>query len=107
VPCSHVRPLGTAERPASDFAPNGRPTEGRWLAAVDCFAEVANRWLEPAIAVAGPLYFAVPHASVFVTTPTDFSNRILDVDKKNIMAAGWCESHSSVVPAGASSRPRR
>jgi hypothetical protein len=66
---------------------NGKPTEGRWLAAVDCFAEVAKGgWLEPAIAAAGPLYFSVPHASVLVKAPTDFSNTVLQVHK-NIMAA--------------------
>ena len=69
-----------------NLGPNGKPTEGRWLAAVDCFAEVAKCWLEPAIAAAGPLYFAVPHASVLVKAPTDFSNTVLQVHK-NIMAA--------------------
>jgi len=66
--------------------PSGKPTQDRWLAAVDCFAEVAKCWLEPAIAAAGPLYFAVPHASVLVKAPTDFSNTVLQVHK-NIMAA--------------------
>ncbi len=69
-----------------NLGPNGKPTEGRWLAAVDCFAEVAKRWLEPAIAAAGPLYFAVPHASVLVKAPADFSNTVLQIHK-NIMAA--------------------
>jgi hypothetical protein len=69
-----------------NLGPNGKPTEGRWLAAVDCFAEVAKYWLEPAIAAAGPLYFAVPHASVLAKTPMDFSNTVLQVHK-NIMAA--------------------
>jgi hypothetical protein len=69
-----------------NLGPNGKPTEGRWLAAVDCFAEVAKCWLEPAIAAAGPLYFAVPHASVLAKTPMDFSNTVLQVHK-NIMAA--------------------
>jgi hypothetical protein len=69
-----------------NLGPNGKPTEGRWLAAVDCFGEVAKCWLEPAIAAAGPLYFAVPHASVLVKAPTDFSNTVLQVHK-NIMAA--------------------
>ncbi len=69
-----------------NLGPNGKPTEGRWLAAVDCFAQVAKQWLEPAIAAAGPLYFAVPHASVLVKAPTDFSNTVLQVHK-NIMAA--------------------
>jgi hypothetical protein len=69
-----------------NLGPNGKPTEGRWLAAVDCFAEVAKCWLEPAIAAAGPLYFAVPHASVLVKAPTDFSNTVLQVHK-SIMAA--------------------
>ena len=69
-----------------NLGPNGKPTEARWLAAVDCFAEVAKCWLEPAIAAAGPLYFAVPHASVLVKTPADFSNTVLQVHK-NIMAA--------------------
>ncbi len=71
-----------SQRPSN----NGKPTEGRRLAAVDCFAEVAKRWLEPAIAAAGPLYFAVPHASVLVKAPTDFSNTVLQVHK-SIMAA--------------------
>jgi hypothetical protein len=53
---------------------------------VDCFAEMAKEWLEPAIAAAGPLYFAVPHASVLVKAPADFSNTVLQVHK-NIMAA--------------------
>ena len=69
-----------------NLGPNGKPTEARWLAAVDCFAEVAKCWLEPAIAAAGPLYFAVPHASVLVKAPMDFSNTVLQVHK-NIMAA--------------------
>jgi len=69
------------------LGPNGKPTEARWLAAVDCFAEVAKCWLEPAIAAAGPLYFAVPHASVLIKAPTDFSNTVLQIHK-NIMAAG-------------------
>jgi hypothetical protein len=69
-----------------NLAPNGKPTEGRWLAAVDCFAEVAKCWLEPAIAAAGPLYFAVPHATVLVKAPAEFSNTVLQVHK-NIMAA--------------------
>ena len=63
-----------------------KPTKGRWLVAVDCFAEVAKSWLEPAIAAAGPLYFAVPHASVLIKAPPDFSNTVLQVHK-NIMAA--------------------
>jgi hypothetical protein len=65
---------------------NGKPSEVRWLAAVDCFAEVAKQWLEPAIAAAGSLYFAVPHASVLVKAPAEFSNTVLQVHK-NIMAA--------------------
>jgi hypothetical protein len=69
-----------------NLSPNGKPTEGRWLAAVDCFAEVAKEWLEPAIAAAAGLYFAVPHASVLVKAPTDFSNTVLQIHK-NIMAA--------------------
>jgi hypothetical protein len=68
------------------LGPNGKPTEARWLAAVDCFAEVAKCWLEPAIAAAGPLYFVVPHASVLVNAPADFSNRVLEVHR-NISAA--------------------
>ena len=35
---------------------------------------------------AAGLYFAVPHASVLVKAPTDFSNTVLQVHK-NIMAA--------------------
>ena len=69
-----------------NLGPNGKPTEGRWLAAVDCFAEVAKCWLEPAIAAAGPLYFAVPHAAVLAKTPTNVSNTVLQIHK-NIMAA--------------------
>jgi hypothetical protein len=68
--------------------PNGKPSEVRWLAAVDCFAEVAKQWIEPAIAAAGPLYFVVPHASVLVKAPADFSNAVLQVHK-SIMAAAW------------------
>ncbi len=67
--------------------PSGKPTEARWLAAVDCFAEVAKCWLEPAIAAAGPLYFAVPHASVLVKAPADFSNRVLEVHRSISAAA--------------------
>jgi hypothetical protein len=69
-----------------NLGPNGKPTEARWPAAADCFGEVAKSWLEPAIAAAGPLYFAVPHASVLVKAPSDFSNTVLLVHK-NIMAA--------------------
>jgi hypothetical protein len=53
---------------------------------VDCFAEVANRWLEPAIAAAGPPCFAVPHASVLIKAPTDFSNTVLQVHEKTMAA---------------------
>jgi hypothetical protein len=53
---------------------------------VDCIAEVAKQWLEPAIAAAAGLYFAVPHASALVKAPTGFSNTVLQVHK-NIMAA--------------------
>jgi hypothetical protein len=66
--------------------PNGKPSEVRWLAAVDCFAEVAKEWLEPAIAAAGSLYFAVPHASVLVKAPTEFNQVVLEVHR-NITAA--------------------
>ena len=65
---------------------DGKPTEERWLAAIDCFAEVAKDWLEPAIAAAGGLFFVVPHASVLVKAPTQFSNAVLQVHR-NIMAA--------------------
>jgi hypothetical protein len=41
---------------------------------------------ESAIAAPGPLYFAVPRASVPIKAPTDFSNTVLQVHK-NIMAA--------------------
>jgi len=68
------------------LGPDGKPTEKRWLAAIDCFAEVAKTWLEPAIAAAGGLYFVVPHASVLVKAPADFSNVVLQVHR-NIMAA--------------------
>jgi hypothetical protein len=70
-----------------NLGPHGKPTEGRWLAAVDCFAEVVKCCPEPVIAAAGPLYFAVPHATVPVKAPADFSNTVLQVHK-NIMAAG-------------------
>jgi hypothetical protein len=53
---------------------------------VDCFAEVAKEWLEPAIAAAAGLHFAMPHASVLVKAPTDFSNTVLQVHK-SVMAA--------------------
>jgi hypothetical protein len=53
---------------------------------LDCFAEVAKTWLEPAIAAAAGLYFIVPHASVLVKAPTEFSNVILQVHR-NITAA--------------------
>lgn len=65
---------------------NGKPTDARWLAAVDCFAEVAKTWLEPAIAAAGGLYFSVPHATVLMKAPAEFSQVVLDTHK-NIMAA--------------------
>jgi len=68
------------------IGPSGKPTPERWLAAVDCFAEVAKSWLEPAIAAAAGLYFVVPHASVLVKAPTDFSNVVLQVHR-NITAA--------------------
>ena len=53
---------------------------------MNCFAEMTKCWLEPAIAAAGPLYFAVPHASVLTKAPTEFSNTVLQVHK-NILAA--------------------
>jgi hypothetical protein len=68
------------------LGPDGKPTEQRWLAAIDCFAEVAKSWLEPAIAAAGGLYFVVPHASVLVKAPLEFSNKVLQVHR-NITAA--------------------
>jgi hypothetical protein len=68
------------------LGPDGKPTEARWLAALDCFAEVAKTWLEPAIAAAAGLYFVVPHASVLVKAPTEFSNVVLQVHR-NITAA--------------------
>jgi hypothetical protein len=37
-------------------------------------------------AAASPLYFAVPHASVRINAPANFSNTMLQVHK-NIMAA--------------------
>jgi hypothetical protein len=69
-----------------DTGTNGKPTEARWLAALDCFAEVAKTWLEPAIAAAAGLYFCVPHASVLVKAPAEFSNVVLQVHR-NITAA--------------------
>jgi hypothetical protein len=47
---------------------------------------VAKTWLEPAIAAAAGLYFVVPHASVLVKAPTEFSNVVLQVHR-NITAA--------------------
>ena len=49
----------------------------RSTASLPIFAEVARSWLEPAIAAVGPLYFAVPHASVLVKARADFSNTVL------------------------------
>jgi hypothetical protein len=43
---------------------DGKPTPERWLAGVDCLAEVAKRWLEPAVVAGGPLFFAVPDKAV-------------------------------------------
>jgi hypothetical protein len=65
---------------------NGKPSEARWLAAVDCFAEVAKTWLEPAIAAAGGLYFAVPSAASLLKAPASFNELVLEVHK-NVMAA--------------------
>ncbi|MGD0382254.1 MAG: hypothetical protein ABSA77_01955, partial [Thermoguttaceae bacterium] len=65
---------------------NGKPPEVRWLAAVDCFAEVAKTWIEPAIAAAGGLYFAVPSAATLLKAPAAFNETVLEVHK-NIMAA--------------------
>jgi hypothetical protein len=66
---------------------NGKPTPERWLAAVDCFAEVYKSWVEPAIAAAAGLFFAVPDASVLPKVPQDFCNAVLQVHR-NIVAAG-------------------
>jgi len=71
-----------------NLGPDGKPTEERWLAAVDCFAGVAvagNQ--ELAISVGGPLYFAVPNAGCLTKAPVNFSNMVLQIHR-NIMAAG-------------------
>jgi hypothetical protein len=68
------------------LAPDGKPTEERWLAALDCFAEVSKQWLEPAVAAAAVLYFAVPNASVLIKAPPEFTNVVLQVHR-NIKAA--------------------
>ncbi len=85
MPSSRSGTPRARDRCGHNLGPNGKPTEGRWLAAVDCFAEAAKSRPEPAIAAAGPLHFAVPHATVLVKAPADFSNTVLQVHK-NIMA---------------------
>jgi hypothetical protein len=68
------------------LADDGKPTEGRWLAAVGCFAEVAKTWVEPAIAAAGTLYFCAPgDAGKSLVKASaeypDFTAMVLDVHK--------------------------
>jgi hypothetical protein len=67
-----------------DLADNGKPTERRWLAAVDCYAEVAKTWLELAISAGAPLYGCVPEASVLMKSPMEFTNQVLQVHR-NLM----------------------
>jgi hypothetical protein len=69
-----------------DLAPNGKPTEVRWLAAVDCYAEVAKAWVELAVSAGAPLYACVPDASVLTKAPMEFSNQVLEIHR-NLMAA--------------------
>ena len=68
------------------LGPNGKLTEDRWLAAVDCFAAVAKTWLELAISAGAPLYASVPDASVLTKAPMEFTNQVLEVHR-NLMAA--------------------
>jgi hypothetical protein len=65
----------------------GKPTEARWLAGVDCFAEVAKTWVEPAIAAAAGLYMAIPSAAAVTKAPADFSQMVLEIHR-NVMGAG-------------------
>ena len=65
---------------------DGKPTEARWLAAVDCYAEVAKTWVELAVSAGSPLYLCVPDASVLMKAPIEFSNQVLEIHR-NLMAA--------------------
>jgi hypothetical protein len=56
----------------------GQPTEARWLAATDCFAEVGKIWLESAIAGAADLYFAAPNAECFTKANKEFTLKVLE-----------------------------
>ena len=67
-----------------DLGPNGKPTEARWLAAVDCYTEVGKVWLELAISAGAPLYACVPDASVLMKSPMEFTNQVLQVHR-NLM----------------------
>jgi hypothetical protein len=69
-----------------ELAPNGKPTADRWLAAVDCYAEVAKIWVELAVSAGAPLYGCVPDASVLTKAPMQFSNQVLEIHR-NLMAA--------------------
>ena len=66
--------------------PNGKPPEARWLAGVDCFAEVAKTWLELAIDSAKSLYFCIPSPAIIAKGPADFNQTVMEV-YKNVMAA--------------------
>ena len=65
---------------------SGKPTEGRWLAAVDCYAQVAKTWVELAGSAGAPLYGCVPDASVLLKAPIEFTNQVLEIHR-NLMAA--------------------
>ena len=69
-----------------DLGPDGKLTERRWLAAVDCFAVVAKTSLELAISAGAPLYACVPDAAVLTKAPIDFTNQVLQVHR-SLMAA--------------------
>ena len=71
----------------------GKPTEARWLAGVDCFAEVAKNHMELAIDGAAGLFTAMPHTkdaqelcALVAKTPRDFCNSVLAIHR-NIEAA--------------------
>ncbi len=68
------------------LAGDGKPTERRWLAAVDCYAAVAKTWVELAVSAGAPLYACVPDASVLLKAPMEFSNHVLEIHR-NLMAA--------------------
>ena len=65
---------------------DGKPTEERWLAAVDCYAEVAKTWVELAVSAGAPLYACVSDASVLMKAPVEFTNQVLEIHR-NLIAA--------------------